>query len=83
MDIPPRVAAATTTFTVGVTASAGLVVMTLQGRVDAKASAAVVAGSLLGGRLGAGVQGSVPRTLLQRGLAAVLVVVAVLLWVSA
>ncbi|WP_157965447.1 sulfite exporter TauE/SafE family protein [Euzebya rosea] len=82
MGIPPRVAAATTTFTVGVTAAAGLVVMTLQGRVDAKASAAVVAGSLLGGRLGAAVQGSVPRTLLQRGLAAVLVVVAVLLWGS-
>lgn len=52
MHVPVKVAAATTTFTVGVTAAAGLLVMAAQGRIDVHDAAVVVAGSVAGGSLG-------------------------------
>lgn len=82
MTVPVKVAASTTTFTIGVTSAAGLAVFAAQGRIDPVAGAAVVAGSLLGGRLGARLQAGVPPQLVRRALAGVLLVVGVLLWVT-
>jgi uncharacterized protein len=79
MGVPPRVAASTTTFTVGITAAAALVVFALDGRIDAGVSCAVIAGSLIGGRAGAGLQSRLPDQLLRRVLGILLVGVAVIL----
>jgi hypothetical protein len=46
-----RVAAATTTFTVGITSSAALIVFALQGRIDPSLSVTVIAGILAGGQI--------------------------------
>ncbi len=56
MGIPVKVAAATTTFTVGFTAATALLVFGAQGRLDERAGAAIVVGGLAGGWLGAAVQ---------------------------
>jgi uncharacterized protein len=56
MGVPVKVAAATTTFTVGVTAAAGLTVFAVQGRLDTAAGAAVVLASIAGGFSGTRVQ---------------------------
>lgn len=79
MHVPMKVAAATTTFTVGITSSAALVVFALQGRVDVEASVLVVVGSLLGGQLGARLQSAMSPGLVRRLLSIVLVVVALVL----
>ncbi len=79
MGVPMKVASATTTFTVGVTASAALVVFTLQGRIDPQASALVITGSLLGGQLGARVQSMLPPWVIRRVLTVLLVAVAVIM----
>jgi uncharacterized protein len=76
MGIPVKVAAATSTFTVGLTASAGIVVFAMQGRIDLRSGAAVVAGGLLGGVLGASVQDRLGPTQVRHILGALLVVIA-------
>lgn len=83
MHVPTKVAAATTTFTIGVTASAALVVMAVQGRIDPVASAGVIFGGITGGWLGARVQAKLSPAGIRRGLSAALVVVAVILLVTA
>ncbi|MGI9017352.1 MAG: sulfite exporter TauE/SafE family protein [Euzebya sp.] len=82
LGIPTKVAAATTTFTIGVTAAAGLVVFVLQGRIQPQDAAAVIAGSLIGGQAGARLQSLVPTAWIRAGLGIVLLAVAVLLWVT-
>jgi uncharacterized protein len=72
MHVPVRVAAATSTFTVGITATAGLSVMAVDGRLDLRSGAAVVAGGLMGGELGARAQLSLDPVVLRRVLAVVL-----------
>jgi uncharacterized membrane protein YfcA len=79
MHVPVRVAAATSTFTVGITAATGLVVFASQGRLDLGAGAAVVAGGLVGGLLGARVQQRLSPVAARRGLAGLLLVIAVIL----
>lgn len=79
MGVPLKVAAATTTFTVGVTASAALVVMAVQGRIDVDTSAIVVVGSLLGGMAGARMQSAMSPATVRRVLSGLLLVVAVVL----
>lgn len=79
MHVPMKVAAATTTFTVGITSSSALVVFALQGRIDVETSALVIVGSLVGGQLGAGLQSKMSPPLVRRVLAALLVAVALLL----
>lgn len=83
MGLPLRVATATTTFTVGITASAALLVAAIDGRLDLRDALAVVAGSLLGGQLGAGLQRSLPDRSVRRVLALVLAAAAVVLVVRA
>jgi uncharacterized membrane protein YfcA len=82
MHVPVKVAAATTTFTIGVTSAAALLVFAGQGRVDLRAGAAVVLGSLLGGRTGASLQARLSPPAVRRALSAVLVAVAAVLLVT-
>lgn len=56
MHVPVKVAAATATFTAGVTAASGLLVFAGQGRIDVPAASAVLVGALLGASLGATIQ---------------------------
>jgi uncharacterized protein len=79
MAIPVKVAAATTTFTVGVTAAASLFVFAMQGRIVAHDAAAVALGGLLGGILGARAQDLLSPVMVRRVLAVVLLFVAVVL----
>ncbi len=83
MRVPMKVAAATTTFTVGITSSAALIVFAIQGRIDTDASGLVVVGSLLGGQLGASLQSRLAPNIIRRVLTVLLVVVAVILVVRA
>jgi uncharacterized protein len=83
MHVPMKVAASTTTFTVGITSSAALLVFALQGRIDVDASGLVVVGSLVGGQLGAALQSSLSPSRTRRVLSVVLAAVAVVLVVRA
>jgi len=83
MYVPVRVAAATTTFTVGITSSAALVVFALQDRIDPELAGPIIAGSLVGGLLGARVQSNLHPILIRRGLCGLLIVVAVVLALKA
>jgi uncharacterized membrane protein YfcA len=81
MGVPVKVAASTTTFTVGITSSAALIVFALHGRIDLGDAAPVILGSLAGGRVGALLQARFAPTLVRAALAVVLVVVAGILLV--
>lgn len=83
MKVPTRVASSTTTFTVGITASAALVIYAIQGRVDVEAASLIVSTSLLGGIAGAALQSRLPPTTTRRVLSALLLVIAVVLVVRA
>ncbi|HSJ29591.1 MAG TPA: sulfite exporter TauE/SafE family protein [Acidimicrobiia bacterium] len=83
MHVPTKVAAATTTFTIGVTAAAALTVFGIQGRIDTRGAAAVIVGSLAGSFLGASLQARMNPARVRAGLSVVLVVVAVVMVVSA
>jgi uncharacterized membrane protein YfcA len=76
MGVPVKVAASTTTFTVGITSSAALIVFALHGRIDLGDAAPMILGSLAGGRFGAHLQARFTPTLVRAALAVVLVVVA-------
>ena len=82
MWIPVKVAAATSTFTVGITAATALMVFAGQGRIEAVPGAAVALGGLAGGIAGAWIQSRLDPTVVRRGLAVVLLVVAVVLVVD-
>jgi hypothetical protein len=81
MHVPVKVAAATTTFTLGITASAGLIVYATQGRIDAVESGAVVLGGLAGGLVGARVQQVMAPQRVRRVLSLMLLVIGVILLV--
>lgn len=81
MGIPVKVAAATSTFAVGVTAATGLAVFVAQGRVDLTAAAAVSAGSLVGGMIGAWIQRRAPARVVSIVLSIALLGVGVLVLV--
>jgi hypothetical protein len=82
MHVPVRVAAATTTFTIGITSATGLVVFALLGRLDLHACAAVAAGSLVGGQIGARIQSRLSPPQVRRFLSVLLVLVGVVLLVK-
>lgn len=79
MHVPTKVAAATTTFTIGITASAALIVFALQGRLSPQSASAIVLGSLAGGVMGAATQSALQPALVRRALSATLVVIAIVL----
>ena len=81
MHVPVKVAAATTTFTVGVTSAVALMVYAAQGRIVADDAALVAAAGLVGGLLGARLQTVFPPPLVRRVLSLVLIVIGVLLLV--
>ena len=83
MHVPTKVAAATTTFTIGITAAAALAVFAVQGRIDHRAATAVIVGSLVGSTLGAQLQARLHPPMVRAGLSVLLVVVAVVMVVTA
>lgn len=76
MRIPVKVAGATTTFTLGLTATSGLLIYAVQGRLEVRDGAAVVAGALIGGLVGARVQSRLHATTVRRLTGVLLLVVA-------
>jgi uncharacterized membrane protein YfcA len=81
MHVPVKVAAATSTFTVGLTASTALIVFAGQGRVDYRAGAVVVVAAVVGGVIGGRLQGALTPQFVRRWLAVVLLVVGVVVLV--
>lgn len=79
MRVPVKVAAATTTFTVGLTATTALLVYLRDGGFDVRAGSAIALGGLVGGRLGVRLQATLSPRTVRRALSALLLVVAVLL----
>lgn len=76
MKVPVKVAAATTTFTLGITASTGLLIFAVQGRVEVRDGAAVVLGALAGGLAGARLQSYLPAAAVRIATGTLLIVVA-------
>ena len=82
MHVPIKVAAATTTFTVGITSAVGLLVYEAQGRIVLSDAALVAAAALVGGTVGARLQAFLSPPLVRRALSIVLVVIGILLLVK-
>jgi uncharacterized membrane protein YfcA len=80
MKVPVKVAASTTTFTVGITSAAALIVFAIHGRINLDHAAPVIAGSLLGGQVGARLQARFAPKTVRVALGGVLVVVAAILF---
>ena len=70
-------------FTVGVTSAAALLVFAAHGRINLAHAGPIIAGSLLGGQLGARLQARLGSSVIRRTLAAILVGVALVLFVQA
>lgn len=83
MDIPVKVAAATSTFTVGITSATATVIFAIQGRIDLHAGSAAILGSLAGGVVGVRLQRVLPPSRVRAVLAMALVGVALVLAVTA
>jgi uncharacterized membrane protein YfcA len=83
MHVPTMVAAATTTFTIGITSAAALAVFAVQGRIDTRQAAGVIIGSLTGSLVGVSFQARLNPAAVRAGLSVLLVVVAAVLVVSA
>jgi len=79
MRVPVKVAAATSTFTVGITSAVSLIVYLRQGRVDLVATSAIVLGAVAGGIGGTSLAARLAPTSTRRVVAVLLGVVAVLL----
>ncbi|HVR32341.1 MAG TPA: sulfite exporter TauE/SafE family protein [Acidimicrobiia bacterium] len=83
MHVPTKVAAATTTFTIGITAASALTVFAVQGRIDTRAAAAIIVGSFAGSLAGARLQARLVPQTVRAGLSVLLVIVAVVMVVTA
>ncbi|MFV0316994.1 MAG: sulfite exporter TauE/SafE family protein [Microthrixaceae bacterium] len=83
MKVPVKVAAATSTFTTGITAASAILVFTGQGRLVVVPGAAVVLGALAGAAIGSRVQTAIPPSSARYVTGALLLVVAVVvIWRS-
>lgn len=78
MGVPVKVAAATTTFTLGITSATGLSIYAAQGRIELRGGAAIVLGALVGGLYGARLQSVLHAVAVRRVTGALLVTVAVI-----
>lgn len=76
MKIPVKVAAATTTFTLGITATTGLLIYTVRGDLDVENGAITLIGAFLGGLVGARLQTGAPPIVLRWATAGLLAVIA-------
>ena len=76
MGVPIKVAASTTTFTIGITSAAALIVFAIHGRIDLDHAAPVIVGALAGGQVGARLQARFSAAVVRAALAVVLVAVA-------
>jgi uncharacterized protein len=81
MHVPVKVAAATTTFTVGITSAVALLVFASQGRVVPSDAALVAVAALMGGSLGARLQSVLSPPTVRRTLAVLLLIVGAVLLV--
>ncbi|MFM7308745.1 MAG: sulfite exporter TauE/SafE family protein [Actinomycetota bacterium] len=79
MRLPAKVAAATSTFTIGLTASTALLLMALDGRVVASDAALVVLGSVAGGTIGSKLQRYLSPPVVRRVTSLLLVVIALVM----
>ncbi|MFM7069602.1 MAG: sulfite exporter TauE/SafE family protein, partial [Actinomycetes bacterium] len=82
MRVPVKVAAATSTFTIGVTSAAGLLVFAGQGRLGTsqlRIGAAAIVGALLGGYVGARLQSRVAPATVRKLTGGLLLAVAVVI----
>lgn len=79
MRLPAKVAAGTSTFTIGLTATTALLLMAIDGRVDVSDAALVVLGALAGGTIGSGLQRRMSPLVVRRATAALLAVISVVL----
>ena len=77
MHVPAKVAAATSTFTLSLTAATGLLVFAGQGRLDTGPGSVAVLGALVGGLAGARLQSRISPTVSRRATGVLLAVVAV------
>lgn len=75
MHVPVKVAAATATLTVGLTASTALMVYAGQGRIEFRAGAVVVVAGLVGGAIGARLQERLAPSRVRGALSIVLVII--------
>jgi uncharacterized membrane protein YfcA len=82
MHVPVKVAAATSTFTTGLTAATGLVVFAAQGRIDVVDGAAIVLGGLIGGTAGVAVQARLPPERIRAVLCVLLLAIGAVLLVT-
>jgi len=82
MHVPVKVAAATSTFTVGVTAATGLTIFAAQGRIDVVPGAAIVLGGLVGGAIGVNLQSRLRPERIRAVLCGLLVLVGIVLLVT-
>lgn len=76
MKVPVKVASATTTFTLGITAATAISIYAVQGRIELADAAAVVIGAIVGGTLGARWQSLLKADLVRRVTGVLLIVVA-------
>jgi len=83
MHVPVKVASSTTTFSIGITAAAALLVKAMHGDLDVELAALVILGSLVGGVVGSRVQARLAPQTVRRFLSVVLIGVAVILAVRA
>jgi hypothetical protein len=81
MHVPVKVAAATATFTVGISASTALLVFAGQGRIEYRAGAVVVVAGLIGGAMGARFQRRLAPGRVRAVLSVVLAVIGVVVLV--
>lgn len=76
MRIPIKVAAATTSFTLGITATTGLLVYLIRGDLDLRVASISLASAIIGGLLGARIQTGAPPAVLRWLTASLLVIIA-------
>ena len=79
MHVPVKVASSTTTFSIGITAAAALLVKMVRGTLDVELAAMVLLGALVGGTVGSRVQARLSPPTVRRFLSVLLVVIAAIL----